>query len=260
MNQFSWSWLPSVGRSGGILGGLRSSKLTQIGVSVGKFHVKMKVFDVLKQIQWHLVIVYGAAQEENKEEFLVELAEVCQDQTIPLLVGGDFNVIRCASEKNKGHSLNKWGHMFNSIINAYGLREILMSGGQFTWSNNQKNPTLEKLDRILVCKEWEKLFPLTIVHKLSREVSDHSPLILDTMEGQETGGREFRFEKSWLQCDDFLARVEKVWKKRVNGKNSLDRLQKKLKNVRNDLKGWGVHLRGEDKKEEEKVGGGVAGT
>jgi hypothetical protein len=59
------------------LGGLRSSKLTQLDVSVGKFHVKMKVFDVLKQIQWHLVVVYGAAQEENKEEFLLELADVC---------------------------------------------------------------------------------------------------------------------------------------------------------------------------------------
>ena len=44
----------------------------------------------------------------------------------------------------------------------------------------------------------------------------------------------------------------------MNGKSSLDRLQKKLKNVRNDLKGWGAHLRGEDKKKEE-VGGGASG-
>jgi hypothetical protein len=39
----------------------------------------------------------------------------------------------------------------------------------------------------------------------------------------------------------------------VNGKNSLDRLQKKLKNVRNDLKGWGAHIRGEDKKKKRLV-------
>jgi hypothetical protein len=31
---------------------------------------------------------------------------------------------------------------------------------------------------------WESLFPLTTVHKLNREVSDHNPLILDTMENK----------------------------------------------------------------------------
>jgi hypothetical protein len=36
----------------------------------------------------------------------------------------------------------------------------------YTWSNNQENPTLEKLDRILVSKEWEGIFPNALVKKL----------------------------------------------------------------------------------------------
>jgi hypothetical protein len=35
-----------------------------------------------------------------------------------------------------------------------------MTGGLFTWSNNKKNPTLEKLDSILVSINWEIIFPL----------------------------------------------------------------------------------------------------
>jgi hypothetical protein len=46
--------------------------------------------------------------------------------------------------------------MFNSVINAYDLRELYMSEGSFTWSNNQADPTLEKLDRILVTSDCEK--------------------------------------------------------------------------------------------------------
>jgi hypothetical protein len=53
--------------------------------------------------------------------------------------------------------------MFNSVINAFDLRELYMSGDFFTWSNNQLDPTLEKLDRILVTKDWEGLFPTALV-------------------------------------------------------------------------------------------------
>jgi hypothetical protein len=75
--------------------------------------------------------------------------------------------------------------LFNAIINSHDLREIDMSGGQYTWSNNQINPTLEKLDRFLMSSDWEDLFLLTTVHKVARDVSNHNPIILDTMENRE---------------------------------------------------------------------------
>jgi hypothetical protein len=34
--------------------------------------------------------VYGAAQDEHKAEFLAELVRLCENETLPLLVGGDF--------------------------------------------------------------------------------------------------------------------------------------------------------------------------
>jgi hypothetical protein len=203
-NLFYWKWVASVGRAGGILGGFRLSRFDVCETVVNRFFIKVTLMDLKIQKKWCLVIVYGAAQEEDKEDFLTELRNICRDQRLPLLVGGDFNLLRDASEKNKRLRPCKWNDMFNFIINNCEMREIDMFGGQFTWSNNQAVPTLEKLDRFIVNREWELLFPLTTVHKLTREVSDHSPIIIDTMEGNENQRREFRFEKRWLKEEEFL--------------------------------------------------------
>jgi hypothetical protein len=43
--------------------------------------------------------VYGAAQDRHKPSFLAELVRVCENETLPLMVGGDFNIIRRQEEK-----------------------------------------------------------------------------------------------------------------------------------------------------------------
>jgi hypothetical protein len=101
---------------------------------------------------------------------------------------------------------------------------------------------------------WESLFPLTTVHNLVREISDHNPLILDTMEQKDRHVRDFKFEKSWLQEDDFLDRVSRVWQKPIRPTDSLGIIQMKLINVKNDLKGWGPNLRGGDIKRKKEIG------
>jgi hypothetical protein len=215
---------------------------------LGRFFIKVTLQDLKIQIKWDLVFVYGAAQEEDKEMFLSELAAVCSNQKNPMLIGGDFNILRFSFEKNKEMRRNKWSSLFNAIINSHDLREIDMSGGQYTWSNNQINPTLEKLDRFLMTSDWEDLFPLTTVHKVSREASDHNPVIVDTMEGRELKKKAFRFEKSWLKEEEFLHRVERSWRQPIRACNSLEKVQIKLKKIKSDLKGWGANIRGRDKK------------
>jgi hypothetical protein len=41
-----------------------------------------------------MVAVYGAAQDEHKPAFLSELVRICEDEPLPMIVGGDFNIIR----------------------------------------------------------------------------------------------------------------------------------------------------------------------
>lgn len=101
-----------------------------------------------------------------------KLALFCGKNKEPYIVGGDFNIIRFSHDKNKGGRVCRHTNTFNAIIHAYELREITMNGGKYTWSNNQTIPTLEKLDRVLMSKDWEDIFPNAVINKLPREVSD----------------------------------------------------------------------------------------
>jgi hypothetical protein len=112
---------------------------------------------------------------------------------------------------------------------------------------------MEKLNRIPMNSNWENIFGLTTVHKISRDVSDHNPIFLDTMENREQKNRTFRFEKNWFREEDFLSIVEKVWKQHVRSRNSLEIVRIKMKNVKNVLKGWGANIREGDKKKKQEL-------
>jgi hypothetical protein len=247
-NSYNWLWSPSVGRSGGILCGIKSSRFNIKSFSVGRFFVKARVCDLKFQKEYWLIVVYGAAQDEDKDLFLQNFSDICENLDIPSLIGGDFNILRFAAEKNKGGGITRFSDEFNSIITKFALRELPLSGGMFTWSNNQENPTLEKLDRILINHEWENIFPLSSARKIPRVMSDHNPIIMDTKESVEVRSREFRFEKSWFLQPDFQLRVDKAWKTPMRGSDSISVVQEKLRNVKTSLKGWGANVRGESLK------------
>jgi exonuclease III len=107
--------------------------------------------------------VYGAAQDEHKADFLAEMVRICENETLPLLVVGDFNIIHRKEEKNNDNFNPRWPFIFNAIIESLDLRELALSGRQYTWANKRENQTFEKLDRSLVSVEWEQNFPLASV-------------------------------------------------------------------------------------------------
>ena len=100
-----------------------------------------------------LYTAYGPAQYQNKPEFLVELANTCSKEIILYLIGGDFNIMRRPEDKSSGV------FDFNAVIESFDLKEIVMSGRQFTWAGPGDNPIFEKLDIVLVSTDWEDKFP-----------------------------------------------------------------------------------------------------
>lgn len=182
-----------------------------------------------------------------------ELSRFCADNNEPLLIGGDFNIIRYAKEKNTKTGVHRYTPLFNALIQFYELREIVLTGGLYTWSNNQANPTMEKLDRILVRKDWEDIFPQAYVTRLTREVSDHNPLILSSGCNRNLPYIQFRFDMSWIKNPDFYPLVEKIWNKPCKARSAMDRIQQKLKSVKQYFKGWGFNLQGEMRKKKKGV-------
>jgi hypothetical protein len=246
-NDYLWKWIPSKGRSGGILSGVNLEHFDVGAFAEGEYTLQLNLWDKKKRIKWNFMNVYGVAQEEDKNKFLTELARGVDRNKDPLLIGGDFNIIRSSNEKNKG-GIYKHTGVFNSIINTFELIDIKMCGGKFTWSNNQSNPTLERLDRFLVSKSREHVFPLALVYRLPRELSNHNPLILTLPSKQPMKNLNFRFELSWLKHPDFLPKVEEIWNRQCHAKSVIDKIHSKLKRIKSYLKGWGFNVQGEMKK------------
>jgi hypothetical protein len=153
--EFFWHWIPPRGRSGGILLGVNLSVLVVENTQVGDFFVNFTVKNKCDGFRWVLMTVYGAAQPEHKDSFLAEFVNTCSSQTLPLLVGGDFNIIGSPGEKNNDCFNSRWPLLFNACIESLNLRELALSGRRFTWASSVKIPTFEKLDRILVSTDWE---------------------------------------------------------------------------------------------------------
>jgi endonuclease/exonuclease/phosphatase family metal-dependent hydrolase len=124
--------------------------------------------------------VYGAAQDEFKADFLRELVNLAKDNPNPILIGGDFNLLRFRHEKSKVRFDDHWPFLFNVVIDSLDLKEVGMIWRQSTWANSLPNPTYKKLDRVLMDDGWESQIPMVSVRTLERieGLSHHAPILL----------------------------------------------------------------------------------
>jgi hypothetical protein len=136
------------------------------------------------------------------------------------------------------------------VTQSLDIREIEMSGRQYTWAGSGDDPTFEKLDRVLVSAEWEQKFPLTIVHAKDRSNSDHTPLLLNT--GASSHNKQpppFKFEQGWLIRDGFRELVANKWQSEVEGTTSMEKWQNRIRSLRQFLRGWAKTTAGQNKME-----------
>ena len=143
--------------------------------------------------------------------------------------------------------------MFNAVIDSLNLREIEITGRKFTWANHLQNQTFEKIDRILVCTDFEYKFSHTTVHTLTREISDHTPLLPSTNNPSPTYQPQFKFELSWLLRDGFCDMVKNVWQETVVNGSPIERWQTKIRKLRQHLRGWARNVSGTYKKEKKDI-------
>jgi hypothetical protein len=149
---------------------------------------------------------------------------------------------------------NRWPFLFNVVIDSLDLRELEMLGRQYTWANSRQTLTFEKLDRILISTEWEEKYPTTMVIALSREISDHTPLLLNSRDNtMKSGPPMFKFELGWLLRDGFSNMVKQIWSTEMDGNTPMDRWQAKIRKLRQYLRGWAKHTSGINQKEKKSL-------
>jgi hypothetical protein len=171
--------------------------------------------------------------------------------------GGDFNLIRQASEKNNDNINQDLVDRFNMFIDLLQLQEIRGSGPKYTWINKQLDHIMVTLDMVLVSTKWEDIFPLCFAWSSTRMGYDHWLGLLDSGEGSLVKQNCFYFEKQWLLEPYFIRMFSDKWsnfeKSVYSQKYSLDRWHGCLCLTKKFLRGWNKNKSMAMKKEKKEI-------
>jgi mannosylglycoprotein endo-beta-mannosidase len=245
------------GHSGGILLGVKEDGLQVEDWCEGEFYMAATVKNRIDNWRWNIIIVYGPADHTQSKRFLEEIGGKCRATTLPTIIGGDFNLVRETSDKSNGVANKGLMRAFNDFIANNELREIHREGGKFTWTNNQSSPIMSNIDRVMATTNWEVKNPTCTLTSLTRIGSDHNPILLDTGVNFVRKRPQFFFEKQWNKLEGFNDLVKEKWLefkvKSPPGAYSLNVWQGMIANLRRFLRGWGANVRGDYRKEREKI-------
>lgn len=146
---------------------------------------------------------------------------------------GDFNSILGPKERwSKSRFPAASSRDFHLFLSKAGLRDIGHTGSAFTWSNNGhgRRYVAARLDQMLVNQDWLNAFRDPTLTHLSKQTSDHSPILLSHHPATQKK-RRFQFEKIWVSHPSFHELVASVWTTPVAG-NPQYILYQKLKALR----------------------------
>ncbi|CAN0881138.1 hypothetical protein LINGRAHAP2_LOCUS14060 [Linum grandiflorum] len=233
-----WAVKDSEGASGGLLTAWDNTIFNVCGTWVGRFSLVVILESMADGFRWCLVNGYGPCDRSLKQGFIIELREIVNWWQMPLCLVGDFNLVRSVEEVS-GVGARSRGEMalLNDFIADMELVDLPLSRGSFTWTNFQAQPSLSRLDRVLVNSGWESKFPDCMVNVLPRVCSDHNPLMIVAGQGVRLK-RPWRFEMMWLKHEGFSGLLESVWNDDLEGYGSLFRVVKRLKLLKERLKVW----------------------
>lgn len=175
---FDYICQPTAGYSGGILVAWDKVQWA-VNSRVREFSISIELQSLTSaEPQWTLIVVYGPVVEARKAEFLAKLWNAHQASGPAVLLLGDFNLIYEAANKNNDRLCLSSMRRFRLSLDAMGVQELYLHGRVYTWSNEGRHPTLERLDRAFTSVQWLQLFVDQDLRALPSDASDHAPLLL----------------------------------------------------------------------------------
>lgn len=108
---------------------------------------------------WSVVTVYGLVDHHLKDEFLAELRVAKDDCEGEAILCGDFNMIYRLPDKSNDRLNLRAMRRFRRALDEMTVDELHLHGRLYTWSNERRRPTFERIDRVFATVPWLELFP-----------------------------------------------------------------------------------------------------
>jgi hypothetical protein len=154
--------------------------------------------------------VYGATQDALKVPFLDELRAVRATFPGCWAVAGDFNPILDAADKNNAMLNRRMMGRFRRLLNDLELKEQALVRRRYTWINERRVPTMEKLDSWFCTVGWDANHPECLLQALSSSMSDHCPIMMSTNVSMHRKSR-FHFQSFWPKISGYREAVAVAW-------------------------------------------------
>ncbi|KAL5568672.1 hypothetical protein UlMin_025247 [Ulmus minor] len=174
-------YVPPVGLSGGFCITWRDY-VDMEPVSISKNLISCLVFSNPLSSPWLLSAVYGPVRSVEKRNFWCNIHKQVDRFNGGWLIIGDFNGVLYREDRHGGREETSSSvHMINAMDNL-GLVELPSQGLNYSWVNGRVagHEIKAKLDRAIVNSDWWSLFPNADMKILTQNISDPSPIILNT--------------------------------------------------------------------------------
>ncbi|XP_057415016.1 uncharacterized protein LOC130709903 [Lotus japonicus] len=242
-DSFEWTFLPAINRGGGLLCVWDRSTFKLIQEHIGRGFICLRGEWGEDGLPCIFTNFYGSCTMHEKIQQWEELVTLKTSfPTYRWCILGDFNSVR-SSEERRGSAADSDTYRrdtieFNSFINNMELLDLPLVGKKFTWFR-PNGLAVSRLDRALVSMEWLETWPNCFLQVMSRDISNHCPLILK-ISTHDWGPKPFRTLNGWLQDPRFKAYVEREWNElQIQGWGAFV-LKEKLKALKTRLKIWNV--------------------
>jgi hypothetical protein len=131
-----WTYVASVGASGGILLMWDRRVVSKVDVCQGNFVAACSFRNVDDGMEWAFAGVYGPNRDANRRQLWEELAGLMCIWELPWCIGGDFNVTLFHNERSGGVRRRRAVAAFADFTAEMGLMDLPLAGGVSTWANN----------------------------------------------------------------------------------------------------------------------------
>jgi hypothetical protein len=112
--------------------------------------ITISIIDPRHNLSWNLTGVYGPQGDLEKKMFTRELRQLKQFVGDLWLLIGDFNLIYKEQDKNNSRINRRLMLRFRRALNHLEVKDIQLMGGKYTWSNQQQEPTMTRIDRVFL--------------------------------------------------------------------------------------------------------------
>jgi hypothetical protein len=181
--------------------------------------------------------IYGPNLGGARGSFWDELNSIRSRWVTPWCLFGDFNIIRYPGERLGCQNFSQGMLDFFDFIDSNHLVDLPLDGGLYTWCSGLDQPSMSRIDRVLVSTDWEEHFPDVSQKLLPRPHSNHSPILVEAG-GMARGKCSFKFENMWLKLEGFVDLVQGWWSGYSFIGSPSRVLARKLKALKGDLKSW----------------------